>query len=173
MEIDNVQMMNRDDCLRQCLCLNGQKPGHHASVCRTQLRQGKVAESLPVQNHCNQQHTQRSRRSSPIVELDSSIMEEVEQPIVYDNAEFNAVKLGRKSKLYDANGWLDGKEVRILIDTRASTNLIKRGLANKIMKMEVVEAQRFDGRRKRKQVHEVGASCEVQGKKVEDVLFTE
>nr|CCA20401.1 H0624F09.1 putative [Albugo laibachii Nc14] len=173
MEIDNVRMMSRDECLRQRLCFNCNKPGHQASVCRTKRRQGKVTESRPAQDYRSQQHTQRDRRTSPMVEHNLATMEELEQPIVYDNAEFNAVELDRKSNLYVVNGRLDGKDVRILIDSGALINLIKRGIAKTIMKTEIVEDQGFDGRQTKKQFQEVEASYEVQGKKFDDMLFTE
>ena len=66
-----------------------------------------------------------------MLEHNLATVEELEQPIVHDNTEFNAVELNRKSNIYVANGQLDGKNVRIFIDSCVSTNLIKRGIARK------------------------------------------
>ncbi|KAF1326163.1 Retroelement pol polyprotein, partial [Globisporangium splendens] len=93
----------------------------------------------------------------------------------------------RHSELVDQVRWLSttwrqwmkliiplyGNDVRILIDSGASTNLIQRGLVKKVLNTAVIEAQGFDGRRTKKQVNEVEASCQVQDKKFEAMQFTE
>ncbi|KAF1324365.1 polyprotein, partial [Globisporangium splendens] len=81
--------------------------------------------------------------------------------------------IARKSNLFVVNGRVDGNDVRILIDSGASTNLIQRGLVKKVLNTAVIEAQGFDGRRTKKQVNEVEASCQVQDKKFEAMQFTE
>ncbi|KAF1333192.1 polyprotein, partial [Globisporangium splendens] len=75
--------------------------------------------------------------------------------------------------LFVVDGRVDGNDVRILIDSGASTNLIQRGLVKKVLNTAVIEAQGFDGRRTKKQVNEVEASCQVQDKKFEAMQFTE
>ncbi|KAF1317743.1 Retroelement pol polyprotein, partial [Globisporangium splendens] len=117
--------------------------------------------------------TQRARRSSPMVEHNLATVDEVDYPIVFDNAELNAVEITRKSNLFVVDGRVDGNDVRILIDSGASTNLIQRGLVKKVLNTAVIEAQGFDGRRTKKQVNEVEASCQVQDKKFEAMQFTE
>ncbi|KAF1333226.1 hypothetical protein FI667_g2804, partial [Globisporangium splendens] len=105
--------------------------------------------------------TQRARRSSPMVEHNLAAVDEVDYPIVFDNAELNAVGIARKSNLFVVNGRVDGNDVRILIDSGASTNLIQRGLVKKVLNTAVIEAQGFGGRRTKKQVNEVEASHDV------------
>ncbi|KAF1325142.1 Retroelement pol polyprotein, partial [Globisporangium splendens] len=140
------------------------------SVCVSAF--ASIAIDLDIE-HQSVRPTQRARRSSPMVEHNLAAVDEVDYPIVFDNAELNAVGIARKSNLFVVNGRVDGNDVRILIDSGASTNLIQRGLVKKVLNTAVIEAQGFDGRRTKKQVNEVEASCQVQDKKFEAMQFTE
>ncbi|KAF1314306.1 Retroelement pol polyprotein, partial [Globisporangium splendens] len=173
MEVDNVRVLGREECLRQRLCFNCNRPGHRASECRAPRQQRQVSTPQTMRNSRYQRPTQRARRSSPMVEHNLATMDEVDYPIVFDNAELNAVEITRKSNLFVVDGRVDGNDVRILIDSGASTNLIQRGLVKKVLNTAVIEAQGFDGRRTKKQVNEVEASCQVQDKKFEAMQFTE
>ncbi|KAF1317106.1 polyprotein, partial [Globisporangium splendens] len=115
----------------------------------------------------------RASRDNPMVEHNLATMDEVDYPIVFDNVELNAVGIARKSNLFVVNGRVGGNDVRILIDSGASTNLIQRGLVKEVLNTAVIKAQGFDGRRTKKQVNEVEASCQVQDKKFEAMQFTE
>ena len=56
-------------------------------------------------------------------------MQEAEQCIVFNNAEFIALEeICHKSKLHVVNPGLDGKGVRILIKFGSSTNVMKQEL---------------------------------------------
>ncbi|KAF1326506.1 Retroelement pol polyprotein, partial [Globisporangium splendens] len=173
MEVDNVRVLGRDECLRQHLCFNCNRPGHRASECRAPRQQRQASTPQTTRNSRYQRPTQRARRSSPMVEHNLATVDEVDYPIVFDNAELNAVEITRKSNLFVVDGRVDGNDVRILIDSGASTNLIQRGLVKKVLNTAVIEAQGFDGRRTKKQVNEVEASCQVQDKKFEAMQFTE
>ncbi|KAF1330411.1 polyprotein, partial [Globisporangium splendens] len=173
MEVDNVRVLGREECLRQRLCFNCNRPGHRASECRAPRQQRQASTPQTTRNSRYQRPTQRARRSSPMVEHNLATVDEVDYPIVFDNAELNAVGIARKSNLFVVNGRVDGNDVRILIDSGASTNLIQRGLVKKVLNTAVIEAQGFDGRRTKKQVNEVEASCQVQDKKFEAMQFTE
>ncbi|KAF1328523.1 Retroelement pol polyprotein, partial [Globisporangium splendens] len=146
---------------------------HRASECRAPRQQRQASTPQTTRNSRYQRPTQRARRSSPMVEHNLAAVDEVDYPIVFDNAELNAVGIARKSNLFVVNGRVDGNDVRILIDSGASANLIQRGLVKKVLNTAVIEAQGFDGRRTKKQVNEVEASCQVQDKKFEAMKFME
>ncbi|GMF46659.1 unnamed protein product [Phytophthora fragariaefolia] len=57
----------------------------------------------------------------------------------------NAVKSERKSNLFIKRGRINGRDVRILLDTGASTNMITPGLAGNVLLASRIQAQRFDG----------------------------
>ncbi|KAF1319757.1 Retroelement pol polyprotein, partial [Globisporangium splendens] len=138
------------------------------SVCVSAF--ASIAIDLDIER---QSVVRRASRDNPMVEHNLATVDEVDYPIVFDNAELNAVGIARKSNLFVVNGRVDDNNVRILIDSGASTNLIQRGLVKKVLNTAVIEAQGFDGRRTKKQVNEVEASCQVQDKKFEAMQFTE
>ncbi|GMF36709.1 unnamed protein product [Phytophthora fragariaefolia] len=57
----------------------------------------------------------------------------------------NAVKSERKSNIFIKKGRINGRDVRILLDTGASTNMITPGLAINVLFARRIQAQRFDG----------------------------
>ncbi|KAF1327470.1 Retroelement pol polyprotein, partial [Globisporangium splendens] len=147
MEVDNVRVLGREECLRQRLCFNCNRPGHRASECRAPRQQRHANTPQTTRNSRYQRPTQSARRSGPMVEHNLATVDEVDYPIVFDNVELNAVGIARKSNLFVVDGRVDGNDVGILIDSGASTNLI--------------------------QPNEVEASCQVQDKKFEAMQFTE
>ncbi|KAG6584537.1 Retroelement pol Polyprotein [Phytophthora cinnamomi] len=57
----------------------------------------------------------------------------------------NAVKSDRTSNLFIRKGRINGRDVRILLDTGASTNMIMPGLASNVLLSRRLQAQCFDG----------------------------
>ncbi|KAF4039828.1 hypothetical protein GN244_ATG07984 [Phytophthora infestans] len=57
----------------------------------------------------------------------------------------NAVKSEQKCNLFIKKGRINGRDVRILLDTGASTNMIKPGMASNVLLSRRLQAQRFDG----------------------------
>ncbi|KAF1334823.1 Retroelement pol polyprotein, partial [Globisporangium splendens] len=142
--------------------LNGAGPTEVDNVrvlgqCRAPRQQRQASTPQAMRNSRDQRPAHQARRSNSMVEHNLATVDEVDYPIVFDNAELNAVEVARKINLFVVNGRIDGNDVHILIDSGASTNLI----------------QRFDGRRTKKQANEVEASCQVQDKKFEAMQFTE
>ncbi|GMF39303.1 unnamed protein product [Phytophthora fragariaefolia] len=57
----------------------------------------------------------------------------------------NAVKSERKSNLFIKKSRINGRDVRILLDTGTSTNMITPGVASNVLLARRIQAQRFDG----------------------------
>ncbi|KAE9315814.1 hypothetical protein PR003_g18892 [Phytophthora rubi] len=62
-----------------------------------------------------------------------------------ETVKVNAVKSDHKSNLFIKKGRINGRDVRILLDTGASTNMITPGLASNVLLSRRLRAQRFDG----------------------------
>ncbi|POM59129.1 LOW QUALITY PROTEIN: Hypothetical protein PHPALM_36132, partial [Phytophthora palmivora] len=81
----------------------------------------------------------------PVTHPEDDVVKQGSRPTssVPTDVKVNAVKSERKSNLFIKEGRVNGKDVRILLDTGASTNMIKPGLASTVLLSR--QAQRFDG----------------------------
>ncbi|OWY97705.1 Retroelement pol Polyprotein [Phytophthora megakarya] len=121
MEIDNVRVPSKEECMRRNLCFRCGSSAHRARNCPEQPEQKQMAKHDVVQ--------QGSRPTSSVT----------------TSVKVNAVKSDRKSNLFIKKGRVIGKDVRIWLDTGASTNMIKPGLASTVLLSRRLQAQRFDG----------------------------
>nr|CCA27321.1 hypothetical protein PITG_05996 [Albugo laibachii Nc14] len=157
MDIGNVQIPSRDECRRRNLCFKCGNPNQRSAQCnhrRTHNDRGKNHSGRNNQQHVNRQH---------INNLDSR--EDEQKRIIYDRVTINAVEAQKKTKVEHSglessssgsekpsqsrlsvrDGVIGDKSVKILIDSGASTNLIKPGLASKVLSVQKVQARRFGG----------------------------
>ncbi|POM77209.1 Hypothetical protein PHPALM_5440 [Phytophthora palmivora] len=82
----------------------------------------------------------------PVTHPEDDVVKQGSRPTssVPTDVKVNAVKSERKSSLFIKKGRVNGKDVRILLDTGASTNMIKPGLASTVLLSRSLQAQRFD-----------------------------
>ncbi|OWZ12754.1 DNA binding protein, partial [Phytophthora megakarya] len=120
MEIDNVWVPPKEECMRRNLCFRCGSSAHRARNCPVQPEQKQMA-----------------RRSAPRYTNSGNA--------VTTSVKVNAVKSDRKINLFIKKGRINGKDVRIWLDTGASTNMIKSGLASTVLLSRHLQAQRFNG----------------------------
>ncbi|CAI5708341.1 unnamed protein product [Peronospora effusa] len=150
----------RDKCRRQNLCFKCGSPNHRSAQCNH--RQPRNDRGNNRSGRSYRQHVDRRHVNN----VDSREDEEDDQEsIVYDRVTINAVEVTRKSvaepiyvvsssvqsdmpaqsRLLVRDGVIGCNSVNILIDSGASTNLIRPGLASKVLSEQRVQARRFDG----------------------------
>ncbi|CAI5714125.1 unnamed protein product [Peronospora farinosa] len=151
---------SRDECRRQNLCFKCGSQNHRSAQCnhrQPRNDRGNNRSGRSYRQHVDRQHVNN---------VDSREDEEDDQEsIVYDRVTINAVEVRRKSvaepiyivsssvqsdmpaqsRLLVRDGVIGGNSVNILIDSGASTNLIRPGLASKVLSEQKVQARRFDG----------------------------
>ncbi|POM67648.1 Hypothetical protein PHPALM_16314 [Phytophthora palmivora] len=128
MEIDNVRVPSKEECKRRNLYF-------------------RCGSSAHRDRNCPAQPMQTARRSAPKYNYSEDVVKQGSRPTssVPTDVKVNAVKSERKSNLFIKKGRVNGKDVRILLDTGASTNMIKPGLASTVLLSRRLQAQRFDG----------------------------
>ncbi|CAI5728185.1 unnamed protein product [Peronospora farinosa] len=160
MDICNVQIPPRDECRRRNLCFKCGSPNHRSAQCnhrQPRNDRGNNRSGRSYRQHVDRQHVNN---------VDShEDKEDAQESIVYDRVTINAVEVRRKSeaepiyivsssvqsdmptqsRLLVRDGVIGGNSVKILIDSGASTNLIRPGLASKVLSEQKVQARRFDG----------------------------
>ena len=132
-------------------------PNHRSAQCHqlfTRSVRGNTNSGRIYQHHVHRQHVNN---------VDSR--EDEQDTSVYDRVTINVVEVQRNSEVpsiaihsssseadIPAQNWIfvrDGvignQTVKISIDSGASTNLIKPGLASKVLSKQMVQARRFDG----------------------------
>ena len=75
--------------------------------------------------------------------MEVQVKTEVE-PINFESSSFGS-DIPVQGRLLVRDGIIGNKSVKVLIDSVASTNLIKPGLIFKILSTQKVQARRFDG----------------------------
>ncbi|CCI11391.1 unnamed protein product [Albugo candida] len=133
MEIDNVQVGSREECFQHKLSFFCEKPRHRLAEC------SKRPQSRTV-----------SRRIARVGMIESvqDLSGEVDEAIVFDKFTVNAVQISLVNKqpyLLRNTGAIDGTPVTILLDCGASTNVIRPGLAAKVISTQRGQLNRFNG----------------------------
>nr|CCA25679.1 hypothetical protein PITG_05996 [Albugo laibachii Nc14] len=151
MDIGNVQIPSRDECRRRNMCFKCGNPSDRSAQCNHRQTRNNRGNNRSGWN--NQQHVNN---------VDS--LEDEQERIVYDCVTINAVEAQKKTEvepiglessssgsdmpvqgcLLVGDGVIGDKYVKILIDSGASTNLIKPGLASTVLSAQKVQARRFD-----------------------------
>ena len=145
MDISYVQIPSRDECRRRNLCFKCGSPNHRSTQCFHRQPRNDRGNNRSDRNY--QQNVSRQHVNN----VDSR--EDEQESIVYDRVTINAVEVQEKTevepigfesssfgsdmpvqgRLLVRDGVIENKSVKILIDSGASTNLIKPGLASRIL----------------------------------------
>lgn len=126
MEIGNTSELNREECMRRRLCFYCKMPGH-------------------IMNNCPKRRNSRRPAVSHYEELDQQ--QEEDLPIIFDRLTVGSGEFQhqRENELLRMDGVLDGRPVKIMLDSGASNNVIRPGIAKKIVKVAATKVERFDG----------------------------
>ena len=133
MEIDNVQVVSREECFQRNLCFYCKKPGHRLAECPTRPRTRSVS---------------RPRARVSMIEDVQDTAESSDEAIVFDQFTVNTLQnngVNYRPHLLRKTGSIDGVPVLILLDCGASTNVIRPGLATKVLRSQRGQLKRFDG----------------------------
>ena len=145
MDISYVQIPSRDECRRRNLCFKCGSPNRRSAHFRHRQPRNDRGNNRSDRNY--QQNVSRQHVNN----VDSR--EDEQESIVYDRVTINAVEVQEKTevepigfesisfgsdmpvqgRLLVRDGVIENKSVKILIDSGASTNLIKPGLASRIL----------------------------------------
>ncbi|TMW66815.1 hypothetical protein Poli38472_014127 [Pythium oligandrum] len=155
MEIDNVQRLSREDCRRRKLCFKCKKPGHSWRQC------GSSKRSEPRRNQ---------RRPVNNVEEDAVSEDEV---ILFDRVTTCNVQEKEETELIRKPAVIEGKPVTVLLDGGSNVNLIRPGLAKKVLGTRHVQLEAFDGSLQSQEVKKVQADVSMEGHVFKDQNFTE
>ncbi|KAF1319509.1 hypothetical protein FI667_g13119, partial [Globisporangium splendens] len=172
MEVDNVQVITRDECMRKNLCFYCKKEGHRKADCRARQRVGGVHRSGRAQVRVGAVQEQEGDEDIPAI-FDKCAVNTVEletqaDEIVVDNNTEQKDTLIRKKR------FIGDREVTILLDCGASANMIRPSLASKVIHIRQGRLQRFDGTLTTlMDIPTVEASVTMKEGKFQDMRFTE
>ncbi|KAF1319537.1 Retroelement pol polyprotein, partial [Globisporangium splendens] len=172
MEVDNVQVITRDECMRKNLCFYCRKEGHRKAECRARQRVGGVHRSGRAQVRVNAVQEQEEDEDIPVI-FDKYTINTVELETQVDEIAVNN-STEQKDTLIRKKGSIGDREVTILLDCGASANMIRPGLASKVIYVRQGRLQSFDGTLTTLlDISTVEASVAMKEGKFQDVRFTE
>ncbi|DBA01024.1 TPA: hypothetical protein N0F65_002634 [Lagenidium giganteum] len=157
MEIDSAKL-SIDECIKKGLCFECKERGHRRADCpKKQAHERKKVHF----------------KSNHVTEVEVGTMD---APVTFD--EFTIATVNemppKASNLLIKTGTIDGTEVKIMFDTGATTNLLRPGIAKKVVAIKDTSARRFDGTETPKfQTNIVEATVEVEGSNWGAVDFVE
>ncbi|EGZ16628.1 hypothetical protein PHYSODRAFT_460469, partial [Phytophthora sojae] len=125
MEIGSSRFVSRDECLRSNLCFYCKEPGHRLATC-----------------------PKRPARNNPRDE-DDYVDSRDDHVEVIDSLQLNMVSIATQPspnrELLRFEGAMNGRAVRILIDSGAERNIVRPCLAQNCVEFTKVTAERLDG----------------------------
>uniref|UniRef100_A0AAV1TGI5 CCHC-type domain-containing protein n=1 Tax=Peronospora matthiolae TaxID=2874970 RepID=A0AAV1TGI5_9STRA len=157
MDVSTVQIPSRDECRRRNLCFKCGSPNHRSAQCHQRPTRSVRENTNAGRNYQHQVHRQHVNNvDSREDDQDTSVYDRVtinkvevqkdsEVPFIDIHSSSSGADIPAKSRLLVRDGVIGYKPVKILIDSGASTNLIKPGLASTVLSEQMVQARRFDG----------------------------
>uniref|UniRef100_A0AAV1U0I3 CCHC-type domain-containing protein n=1 Tax=Peronospora matthiolae TaxID=2874970 RepID=A0AAV1U0I3_9STRA len=157
MDVSTVQIPSRDECRRRNLCFKCGSPNHRSAQCHQRPTRSVRENTNARRNYQHQEHRQHVNNvDSREDDQDTSVYDRVtinvvgvqkdsEVPFIAIHSSSSGADIPAQSRLLVRDGVIGNKPVKILIDSGASTNLIKPGLASTVLSEQMVQARRCDG----------------------------
>ena len=150
MDVGTVQIPSRDECRRRNLCFKSGSSNHRSAQCHQRPARsvrGNTNSGRNYQHHVHRQHV--NNVDSREDEQDTSVYERVtinvvdvqrksEVPSIAVHSNSSGADIPAQSQLFVRDGVINYQTVKILIDSGASTYLIKPGLASKFLIEQMV-----------------------------------
>ncbi|GMF51180.1 unnamed protein product [Phytophthora fragariaefolia] len=191
MDIGFSRMISRDECQRRNLCFFCKEPGHRMAQC--QKRNGHRGpphhQQRQQQQSYQREHDGRPRRGAAVIPEVSHRVHAYEEkeseakPELFEQLTINTAGLGNQTEEVGADrfhqlliktGTVNGKSVKVLLDSGADHNVIRKGLATQVLRRKKAVVERIDGPVTSPQwINEVKADMTLEGFVLNDMLFWE
>ncbi|GMF44656.1 unnamed protein product [Phytophthora fragariaefolia] len=137
-EIGSSQFVSHEECMRNNLCFYCKESGHRLAMCRKRPARNNP-RGAPRQQQGSTTFRANQGAFRRVVEDDTDDEE------VLESMQLNMVSVDApKGEQLRFSGTMNGRSMRVLIDSGAELNIIRPGLAEHLVDTTKITAERFD-----------------------------